>query len=100
MRHPAFALTLLAALLAASGAFAFEIQKAPSNPDGSAKFNGPDSTTGAMGPYLTGGSGGSTLFQSGSTSTSMSFSGWNGAANSTMSPALQQQFLMNSNTTR
>jgi len=98
MRHSAFILTLLAALLVASGAFAFEIQEAPSNPDGSTRFNDPDGTTDAMASRLTGGGGGATLFQSGSTS--MSFSGWNGAANRTMSPALQQQFLMNSNTSR
>jgi hypothetical protein len=62
-RLPLAALTA-ALLLAASAAYAFEIQPLPTNSDGSARFSDPDQATQNMANHLAGdnSSGGMTLF--------------------------------------
>jgi len=85
-----------AAVMIAPAAFAWEIQHTGTNPDGTPRFADPDATTDAMAEHLTGGGGGggasSSVMHFGSTT--MTFSGGSGY-NSSMSPALQQQFFGN-----
>jgi hypothetical protein len=88
-RLPFTALTA-ALLLAASAAYAFEIQPLPTNPDGSAKFSDPDQVTQNMANHLAGesSSDGMTLF--GGRMSIQGSGGWNAYG---MSNADRDRFL-------
>ena len=94
MRLSSMAFAAAASLLVASPlAVAFEVHSAPTMANGTSNFTDPDVATDNMAAHLTddgAASGGSSLHFG---STTLTISGGNGSNVSTMSPALQEQFM-------
>lgn len=97
MRHGfLFSAALVALAATAPVSFAFQVQTAPTNSDGSAKFTDPDNLTDSMANSLSGNSNASTMHFG---STSLRFSGGNGSngygsSGSSLSPALQERLMI------
>jgi hypothetical protein len=90
MRHGLWACVVLAALLAAAPAFAFQVKSAATDGDGTAKFTNPENLSDRTANDPSGGNGRTLHFGS----TTVTVGTGNGATSSGMAPALQERLML------